>query len=95
MYVKAMDDLLCSIVMKDTSWVHYFEPAYQSEVMEYSDKGFPAPEKFRAAYCAGKVVISGVLDVNGVLHSELMSAPTTINNCECNVGMLQQLKIHV
>jgi hypothetical protein len=29
------------------------------------------------------------------LHSELMSAPTTINNCECNVGMLQQLKIHV
>jgi hypothetical protein len=74
--------------------VHHFDPENKRQSMEYRHKGSPAPETFKTAPSAGKIMLTAFWDVNGVVCSEFLPIDGTINS-DRYVGTLQKLKARI
>jgi len=55
------ENCLNTIVTRDESWVHHYDPENKRQSMEFRHKTSPAPKKFKVQASAGKVMLTGVL----------------------------------
>jgi hypothetical protein len=89
-YEREGDELLCSIVIGDQSWMHHFELKMKT-VNGMPSQRFAGKKKFKTAPSAGKVKLTAFWEVDGPVHSDFMPTGATFNS-DRYVGMLQRLK---
>ncbi len=73
------DAFLKSIVTKDETWVHYFNPETQQSSRKWRHTSSPKPKRARKSRSAGKVMETFFWDWQGVIHVDFLTDARTIN----------------
>jgi hypothetical protein len=60
-------DFLSRVVIMVETWVHFYDPETTQQSMEWKHRDSPRPKKFRAQKSSGKVLVSVLWDIRGVI----------------------------
>jgi histone-lysine N-methyltransferase SETMAR len=74
------EEFLARIVMKDETWVYYYEQESKRQSMEWPQTSFPAKKKFKSAPSARKLMLTLFWDTNGPSLIHYQEKGETVNS---------------